>query len=417
MSDAFLSDSRRRPFGALAGGRLLLAALLLVGFSARAQAPASEQPEASAPATEASSAPATQESAAPSASGAPSVADSPEDSTPTDAKDEAIVLSTAAGSVEVGGRLDVRENLERPEGGIWAGELSIPSARVEVTYRWKKRLRAVVEFDVRAEIKDAYAWLKIANGFAARAGRFKMPLSLVESESTTRLPLVRRGLLRDVLDDSLSLSGRRPGAQLEWKCPSCERELKLQAAVFQTKDLDGKVALERGIGLMPALRGTWDVGPVVVGASALLQPKGASAGGDQGSWLAELDVRHTLNLGSGALRTWAELITGKAALIGGTGNALMGRAVTAWRIGGAKAGKGYLEPVLMVSAIDPDRDRAEDLLWEGSLGLNAGMWERWRVQAQFEVRKVGAGVSPALLSLDDGLASRRALLVQLEVGF
>jgi hypothetical protein len=311
----------------------------------------------------------------------------------------------------------VRENLEIPQGGIWAGELSIAAARLEVTYRWKKRLRAVVEFDARGDLKDVFAWLKISQGFAVRAGRFKMPLSLIELESTTRLPLVRRGLLRDVLDDALGLSGRRPGAQLEWKCPGCAHELKLQAGVWQTGDLDGKVALDRGLGLMPALRGTWELGPVVVGASALLQPKGASSGGDQGSWAAGLDVRHTLPLGVGALRTWAEVLTGYAALIGGTGNMLMGRAVTAWHLGGAHAGKAYVEPFLLLSAMDPDHDRHQDLLWEGALGLNVGQWDRWRVQTQFEIRKVGSGVTPALKALDASLLSRRALLVQLEVGF
>jgi hypothetical protein len=275
----------------------------------------------------------------------------------------------------------------------------------------------VVEFDVRAEVKDAFAWLKISHGFAARAGNFKIPLSLVELESATRLPLVRRGLLRDVLDDALGLSGRQPGAQVEWKCSSCAQELRLQAGAWQTHDLDGKVALERGLGLMPGLRGTWELGSVVLGASALLQPEGASSGGDQGSWLTALDVRHTLPLGPGGLRTWAEVLTGRVALIGGTGNVLMGRALTAYHLGGARAGKAYVEPFVMLSAVDPDRDGPDDLLWEGAVGLNAGQWQRWRLQTQFEVRKVSPGTPPSLASLDDSLASRRALLVQLEVGF
>jgi hypothetical protein len=372
---------------------LLLSMVLLLGSAASAQAPAAEPAEAPAAESEATAAPEPKET------------------------DGALVVSTAAGSVEVGGRLDVRETLERPQGGIWAGELTIPTARVEVSYRWKKRLRAVVEFDARGELKDVFVWLKIANGFSTRAGRFKLPLSLIELESATKLPLVRRGLLRDVLDDALNLSGRSPGAQLEWKCPGCTQDLKLQAGVWQTRDPDTKIALERGLGLLPALRGTWQLGGFQVGASALLQPEGASPGGDQSSWLTALDVRHTLPLGSGALRTWAEAITGRAAPIGGTGNLLMGRAVTAWRLGGAERGNAYLEPFVLLSAMDPDLDGHEDLLWEGALGLNAGQWERWRVQAQFEVRKAEAGVPPVLEALEESLASRRALLVQLEVGF
>jgi hypothetical protein len=168
---------------------------------------------------------------------------------------------------------------------------------------------------------------------------------------------------------------------------------------------------------MPALRGTWELGNVELGASGLLQPAGSSPGGDQRSWLASLDARHTLLLGNSALRTWAEVLTGRAALIGGTGNLLMGRVVTGWRLGGADRGKAYVEPFLMLSAVDPDLDRPEDLLWEGAAGLNAGQWNRWRVQAQFEVRKVGSGTPPVLEALEESLVSRRAVLVQLEVGF
>jgi len=410
----FLHRGLRR---SLPGGGLLLTALLLFGRSAGAQAPSLEPPDALSQASSETAAPEPQAPTAPEAPSPGPTGESSEDASPPAAGDEALVLSTVIGEVEVGGRLDVRETLEHPQGGIWAGELTIPAARIEVSYRWKKRLRAVVEFDVRGELKDAFVWLKIGKGFSTRAGRFKVPLSLVELESATRLPVVRRGLLRDVLDDALGLSGRRPGAQLEWKCSGCPRQLKLQAGVWQTRDPDKKVALERGLGLIPAIRGTWELGSVEVGASALLQPKGSSPGGDQSSWLAGLDVRHTLNLDAGALRTWAEALTGRSALIGGTGNLFLGRAVTAWRLGGASPGTPYVEPFLMLSAMDPDLDSPDDLLWEGAVGLNAGQWQRWRVQAQFEVRKAGAGVPPVLEALEESLASRRALLVQLEVGF
>lgn len=377
------------PWSRVPGSGLFLAALLLVGRAAGAQEPSSPVP----------------------------VVESPEDAIPPSLGEEGLVLPTSVGEVVVGGRLDVRETLLHPEGGIWAGELTIPAARLEFGYRWKKRLRAVVEFDVRGDIKDAFIWLKIGKGLSTRAGRFKVPLSLVELESATRLPVVRRGLLRDVLNDTLGLTGRSPGAQLEWKCSGCTRELRVQAGVWQTRDPDSKVALERGLGLLPAIRGTWELGSVEVGASALYQPKGSSPGGDESSWIAGVDARHSLELGAGALRTWAEALTGRLALVGGTGNSLLGRAVSAWRWGGLKDGQGYVEPFFMLSGMDPDLDSPDDLLWEGALGLNAGQWRRWRVQAQFEVRKASAGVPPVLEALEESLASRRALTVQLEVGF
>ncbi|MBN1210128.1 MAG: hypothetical protein JXB05_35075 [Myxococcaceae bacterium] len=383
------------------GWDLLLGILLLVGSSASAQAPAPE------PAPEGS------ESAAPER---PEVPMQPEAPPPEDG----LVLSTALGSVEGGGRLSVREALEAPRGGAWAGELSVAASRLEFTYRWKKRLRAVVEFDVVGDLdlKDAFVWLKISKGFAVRAGRFKVPLSLVELESAQALPLVRRGLLRDVLDDALGFTGRSAGAQVEWKCSGCARDLKLRAGVWQTRDSDKKIALSKGLGLVPALRGTWGTGNWEVGASAFLQPAGANTNSERNSWMTGLDVRHTLPLGQATLRTWAELLTGRAAFLGGTeGPLLTGRALTALRLGGEGKGAAYLEPFLMLSALDPDLDRSEDRVWEGAVGLNAGQWRRWRVQAQFELRSAGADVPPSLVALEEDLASRRALMVQLEVGF
>ncbi|MDY7229582.1 porin [Hyalangium rubrum] len=377
---------------------VLLATLLLTGRPARAQEPALTPSDAPAPPdTE----PPASEPATPATDDAP------------------LTLSTALGSVEVGGRMSVRETLEVPQGGAWAGELTVPAARLEFTYKWKKRLRAVVEFDAaQGELKDAFAWLKVTKGLSVRAGRFKVPLSLVELESTRSLPLVRRGLLRDVLNSALGFTGRSTGAQLEWKCAGCTQDLKLRAGVWQTRDTDKKIALDKGLGLVPALRGTWASGNWEVGASALLQPAGANSNSDHHSWMSGLDVQHTLPLSQGGLRTWAEVHAGRATFLTGTeGPLLTGRAVTAWRWGGTSAGGAYVEPFAMLSALDPDLDRSSDLLWEGALGLNAGQWDLWRVQAQFEVRKAGAEVPASLLALDEDLASRRALLVQLQVNF
>lgn len=393
---------RRALARSLTGWGLLLATLLL-SPPARAQASASESPEA--PVSEQPETPAQPERT------------TPEQPEPPPGE-ELLGLPLTLGSVEVGGRVSVRETLEAPRGGAWAGELSIAAARVELTYRYKKRLRAVVEFDASGDLKDAFAWLKISKFFAVRAGQFKVPLSLIELESTPRLPVARRGLLRDALDDALGFTGRQPGAQLEWKCDGCAQDLKLRAGVWQTRDPEKKVALDTGLGLVPTVRGTWDLGSLELGASALVRPSGANAGSSETSWLAAIDAHHELPLGSGGLRTWAEVLGGRATfLIDTEGPLLMARALTAWRLGGLKKGAAYFEPFLMLTALDPDLDRSADLLWEGTVGLNAGQWERWRVQAQFELRRAGAEAPPSLLALEDNLVSRRALVVQLEVVF
>jgi hypothetical protein len=378
---------------------LTLATLLLVSASAGAQEPAvTETPE-------------TPE--APKASAPP-----PEKDSETEEDQGSLQLPTAFGSLEVGGRLSVREALDAESGEAWAGKLSLPAARLELTYRWKKRLRAVVEFDVQDGLKDAFVWLNLPKGFALRAGQFKVPLSLVELESAQTLPLVRRGMGRDVLDDALGLTGRRIGAQLEWKCSTCGLPLKLRAGVWQSANVDGKTSVEKGLGLVPALRASWELGTLELGASALLQPAGAIDGGSNNGWMSGLDARHSLPLGQGELRTWAEVLVGRTDLLIGTeGPLLTARAVTAFRIGGAAPGKLYVEPFVMLSALDPELQKQKDLLWEGAGGLNFGQRGRWRLQAQAEVRRTEESVPAVVRTLDNNLVPRRALMLQMEVGF
>ncbi|EAU68006.1 hypothetical protein, partial [Stigmatella aurantiaca] len=94
-----------------------------------------------------------------------------------------------------------------------------------------------------------------------------------------------------------------------------------------------------------------------------------------------------------------------------------GRILAAWRLGGVLRGDAYAEPFVMASALEPDLELDNDLMWEGVGGLNAGQWRLWRLQVQFEVRKKSDGTPAELSALKKNLASRRALLVQLEVSF
>ncbi|MDC0712498.1 porin [Stigmatella sp. ncwal1] len=381
--------------------RGLLAGVLLAGASALAQAP---EPEEAPPQK-------------------PKKTPEPNDATESGG-DITSVLPLRLGSVEVGGRLSLRETLVKPQVGDWAGDLGLGTARLEFTYRWKKRVRAVVEFDAQdiqtgsSSLKDAFVWLRASKAFSFRAGHFKVPLSLIELESGARLPLVRRGLLRDVLDDALGLSGRRYGAQAEWKCEGCTQDLRVRVGAWQARDLEDEVAVSKGLGLTPALRGTWASGNLEVGVSALYQPSGASEFGDRNGWTTGLDVHHELSLGRSALRTWSEVLVGKASALTTTEGAfLTGRILAAWRMGGVLRGDAYVEPFVMASALEPDLELDNDLLWEGVGGLNAGQWRLWRLQAQFEVRKKSDGTPSELSALKKNLASRRALLVQLEVSF
>ncbi|MFY0573986.1 porin [Cystobacter fuscus] len=329
-----------------------------------------------------------------------------------------LVLPSAFGSVELGGWLRAREAISAKEDKVLKGILSIPSARLEFTYQWKKRLKAVVEFDVTDGLKDAYASLKLVDGLAVRVGQFKVPLSLVELESTARLPVVRRGLLREVLsEDTLNLTGRRVGAQLEWQCTGCERVVRVRAGVFQNDP--ERASLQQGLGLVPMARATWQVlESLELGGSARAELLGTSPSGVAANWTAGLDLKHALPFGWGEWRSWAEVLVGRSSVLSGAqGRMLTGRALTAVRFGGVSKGARYVEPFAMLSVLEPDLKTRNDLLGEGVGGINVGQWRRWRLQAQVE-RRVAQAAVPALLSvLDDDLVTRKALLLQLEVVF
>lgn len=322
------------------------------------------------------------------------------------------------GNISIGGRLRTRETLSAKEDKQFKGQLTVPSARLEVTYDWKQRVKAVVEFDVVSGIRDAYASLKVVDGLAVRVGRFKVPMSLVELEPAARLPIVRRGLVRDVLKPGvLNLTNRQIGAQLEWQCVGCTRVVRLRAGVWQPDE--GRTTLEEGLGLVPMARGTWQVlDTLELGASARGDVFSAANGGVSANWTLGVDVKHALALGFGEWRSWAELLVGRSPLLGSAqGQLLTARLVTAVRYGGLKKSRFYVEPYVMVSAVDPALSTTNDLLWEAVGGLNVGQWRRWRLQAQYEQREAEANVPAVLTTLEDDLVKRKALLVQLEVMF
>jgi hypothetical protein len=377
-------SSRRRP--SAAGGLLL--AVLLAAASARAQdSDQSQGPSDPAP--------------------------------PPSGRSEATLQQRSPlGNLSIGGRLRARETLSAKEDKEFKGQLTLPAARLEFTYDWKGRVKAVVEFDVLDGLKDAYAALKVVDGLAVRVGRFKVPLSLVELESSARLPVVRRGLVHDVLKPGvLNLTHRQVGAQLEWQCLGCARVVRLRVGVWQPEE--GRFSVEEGLGLMPMARGTWQVlDTLEVGASARGDAFSAVNGGVSAHWTLGVDVKHALPLSWGEWRSWAEVLVGRSPLLSASqGQLLTARLVTAVRYGGLKKNRFYVEPFLMASAVDPALRTTNDLLWEAVGGLNVGQWRRWRLQAQYEQREAEAAVPAVLTTLEEDLVKRKALLVQLEVMF
>ena len=101
-------------------------------------------------------------------------------------------------------------------GRIDSFDLSVPLARFGVRYRAPvKWLSAEIEVDAADGFELLDAWIRArTETFSARAGQFKVPFSAIEIESSFDLPMVRRGLVHDILVDELEVAGRRPGIAL-----------------------------------------------------------------------------------------------------------------------------------------------------------------------------------------------------------
>lgn len=333
-----------------------------------------------------------------------------------------------ASAIELGGRIlagHLTESSVDASGapGPWTGRLQVPSARVQVKYRWE-RLRVVVEgeWEGKPEIKDAFLRLKVGSGLAVRVGQFKMPVSAIEMESLLDLPGARRDLLHEVLVKRMQLAGRRPGLQVEW-ARELGLPLKLRAGAWQGSGADGSPQpgpVSALFGHNLALRGSVELGKVEAGAwfewraTELALGRGWNRHGAVGMDLVLATVW--------GLRGWAELALGSSWLdenVFDDRSTLFfaGRAILAWRHCGSTRGEAYLEAFLHFGAVDPDGEIRDDLVWEAGGGANVGQWEGWRLQIAFDLRRLGRNTPPSLSFGGSPLTDGVSLMVQLAAKF
>jgi hypothetical protein len=296
------------------------------------------------------------------------------------------VLAGAAaadpGEVKVSGRIFARGEAGRFEGEPYVAEGSISSARAEIRYEWEW-LRAVVEVEFRdgADLKDAYV-RATHHVWRAQAGNFKEPISAIEMESGWDLPLTTRGLLHDLLSDRLQIGFRRPGLMGTWRGPG-DLSPRVSLGAFQGTGADGQ---SQGDLLRSAARGSVEPGPVEVGVFFEHRDAEPVDGlGRERFWSVGTDA--VLQLGG--LRAWADFLLGTSwldAIVADDDEAtfLFARAIVAYRFGGEDGGRFYVEPYLMVGALDPDLDIRRDRIGEVAGGVNVGAWRRVRVQLEIE---------------------------------
>jgi hypothetical protein len=333
--------------------------------------------------------------------------------------------SSPLDGLEVGGRVFLRETFDTLEDGPWTGALELNSVRLNVRYE-KKRLKFVLKLDAAggsAKLRDGYLQLRVTDQVSIRAGRFRMPASIIETTSRWTLPTVDRGFLSDVFDDGLEVAGRRVGTMAIWK-GAHPLAPKLEIGAFQSRDIAGDAqegTLAQRFGLDGIARGSITPVPALeleLWASTRLAHDGTSAIPHR-EWATGAGAALDLDDRSGP-RVWAEVTAGSSALDATPASTARvhfasARTIAAWRLG-SRSTRWYLEPFASGSVLDPDLAVADDVVWETTAGINGGQWKRWRVQLQLEMRKTGAN-RPMELAGELDLRDRRAATVQIGAAF
>lgn len=396
----------------------LLAALGALGVSAEARAQAEDlddvEPAVLAPSAAASE---TEPEAvlAPTASG-------PDASEPAPRPRSAV--SAGSGELTFGGRVFARATAFDTDDVPWTGQLELASVRLGARYRWKKKLRAkvVLEAAGKVSLRDALIELDGPSGLELAVGRFKGPVSAIERASAWLLPSIDRGAVAEVLDDGLSLTGRREGVELRWQRK--KRGPAVLATVSQSVATTGDAAarpLSDGAGLAAALRGEVSLGRVARIGAVVSNREVNYVSDVSRYWAAGLDAELDLGERGLGLRAWIDVLAGQSHL--GAASAdypttfFASQAIAGYKLGGAKRGAFYLEPYVLAAYLNPDVEHRLDHVLDTSVGVTGGLWQRWRVQLQGSRVATWSRRPAGLLGFGADLNDRLAVSLQLGAAF
>jgi len=152
------------------------------------------------------------------------------------------------------GRVFARVSADERE--QYARSLSLASARVGLAASLP-HVEAEVTADLSSKslLKDAF--VRVADGkkqLRLYGGQFKAPFLARELESAWRLPVIRRGLVADYLEDTHNLGGRRLGLMGEVSLKEAWK-LRVSGGVFQgTKDKDTGIRASEDAALRASVR-------------------------------------------------------------------------------------------------------------------------------------------------------------------
>jgi hypothetical protein len=305
-------------------------------------------------------------------------------------------------------------------------DLSLQSARIGAEYRSPLRwLSAELELELARKPRVKGAYLEAGKRFFAKAGQFKVPSSAFELDSPWTLPLARRGLLHDLMTDWLDIAGRRPGLAVGYKEKGGLKP-RLTLGVFQGTALKQVVPGDRDVTLIDhasvqaqtfAARGELTLFGVTVGAWYEQRVGSTEVAKFRHFATFGLDARADERLGYGVLRAWVDGSGGQSLYVnvdkpGGDPYPWFaaGRALLAYRFGGAAQGELYVEPFGFFAVMDPDTEVVSDFVSEAALGIGTGFWDQARITLQVETTHAQRNFPGGFL--DNQEPDHRSLLLQ-----
>lgn len=329
-------------------------------------------------------------------------------------------------TLEVGGRIFGRATAYKEENligtGAWTSELTLASARINLDYQWRERVRAKLSYEAaKSSVRDAYVELDLDGGVRVRAGRMKLPVGALAQTSSWTLPTIDRGMAADVLSDGVAATGRRNGLELRWRGHG-----PLRPAVTLSLSQGVKTAGGQQPGLVE------DGGGVTVAGRVEVEPAPSYAVAVTGEsrvvnygpaveryWNAGVEVE--ADLPATGLRLWGDAMYGTshlgAAELGDASRPFAAAALTVgYRLGGRDRNAAYVEPFVGAGWVNPVADRKRDDVTEVVVGVAGGLWKRWRAQGQFGYQNAKALRPGALLGTAD-VNDRMMLTAQLGTAF
>ena len=312
-------------------------------------------------------------------------------------------------SIEIGGRVFVRDTITRPGGSDeWFHDLSVDSARIGVEYK-RRDIDLEIEMEAelagrQAEIRDGYVRISPTRYLRVQAGRFKRPISAIALASRWSLPVLERGIASDLeqvnattaVPDRLPLGGRTTGLAVRLRARSLPWDPRVTVGVFRGEA--NRQLAEASTAENRAVVAISEEFPEDLNARLEVEPAedirvGASIGWF--AYLGQAGTRDTFTHGlvggvdivleRKPVRVWAEAHAGTSPIHLRTALQAEGRFVAVRAIASARFALPigpdlYIEPYASGQVLDASSDTDDDLAWEIAGGANVGLSDIVRLQ-------------------------------------